>query len=106
MLDKAYTISILNDKGALINRIKITRISENGFGVYYTNGFAKKEARDKEAAIINGSLEKLGLPTIDLEQAIGDSNVLLGVFETMEEAERFQKEIDDNNLQYITNIAP
>ena len=106
LLSDDFSIAILNNKGMVQKRIKIENGTGEGFGLYYYNAFNKKEARDAEAEIINAALIKADRETIDLEKAIGKSDFLLGVFETMEEAEKFQKEIDDNGLQYITKIAP
>lgn len=106
LLAADYTIAVMNTKGMVQKRIKIQNNSAEGFGIYYYNGFTKKEARDAEAAIINATLSKHGRETIDLESAIGKSDFLVGIFQTVEEAEKFAKEMDDNGLQYITKIAP
>lgn len=87
-------------------RLKIENSSAEGFGIYYYNGFTKKEARDAEATIINTALKAHDRETIDLESAIGKSDFLIGIFQTIEEAEAFAKEIDDKGLKYITKVAP
>ena len=106
MLNKDYTVSILNEKAMVTNRLKIDNSTGNGFGVYYTNGYNKKEDRDKEAAIINAELKSLGLPEIDLEAYVGESSVLIGTFETVQKAEAFKAKISKNGLSYLTKIAP
>ncbi len=106
MLSEDYSVINLDMKGAVQSRFTIERTAGNGFGVYYFNGFNKKEDRDKEAAIINKELEALGLPAIDLETKVGDSNLLLGVFGSMDGAEAFETAINSNGLQYLTKIAP
>ncbi len=106
MLNKDFTISILNEKAMVVNRYKIDNSTGKGFGVYYYNGYNKKEARDKEAAIINEALSNYDLPAIDLEQHIGSGDVLIGTFETIEKAEEFKKLTKSKGLSYITKIAP
>jgi len=106
LLAADYTIAIMNGKGMVLKRFKIENSSAEGFGIYYYNGFTKKEARDKEAAVINATLTKWKMETIDLESAIGKSDFLIGVFQKLEDAEAFAKEMDDNGLEYITKIAP
>lgn len=103
-LNQALQVHVTNAKAVKQKTLEAKMKSDSGFGVYYTNGFAKKEARDKEASIINNVLAELGLPQIDLESSIGDSNFLLGVFQSQEEAEAFQQRIDDDGLQYITKV--
>ena len=105
-LAKDYSVISVSQTGTLINRMKINRSSENGFGVYYYNGFNKKDDRDKEAAIINEQLKKVGLDPIDLETDPGKSDFLLGIFSTEEEAKSFADALDANGLEYITKIAP
>lgn len=106
MLSGDFDVVLMNLQGNVQRHIKVERSAGKGFGVYYYNGFFKKEDRDKEATIINKELEALGLPVIDLETNVGDSKVLLAVFGSMDEAEAFDKSINDNGLQYLTKIAP
>jgi WD40 repeat protein len=106
LLNKDFTISVLNKKAMVIKRMKIDNSNGKGFGIYYTNGYSKKEDRDKEASIINSVLESMGMPKIDLEENIGDHNLLIGIFESIEEAEKFKKELKSKSLSYITKIAP
>lgn len=106
LLAADYTIAIMNNKGMVQKRIKIENSNDEGFGIYYYNGFNKKEARDAEAAIINAVLSAHDMEKIDLETEIGKSDFLIGVFQTMEEAENVKKELKSKGLQYITKIAP
>ncbi|MEX1003017.1 MAG: hypothetical protein WDZ35_12945 [Crocinitomicaceae bacterium] len=106
MLSKDYTVNVLNEKGMVIKRMKIDNSSENGFGIFYYNGFSKKEDRDKEAAIINEVRKTYGLDPIDLENGIGDSDFLIGTFDTTEAAEKFKSEIKKKGLSYLTKIVP
>lgn len=103
-LNQALQVHVTNAKAVKQKTLEARMKSDSGFGVYYYNGFTKKEARDKEASIINNVLAELGLPQIDLESSIGDSNFLLGVFQSQEEAEAFQQRIDEKGLQYITKV--
>jgi hypothetical protein len=103
-LNNNMEVHTTNPKGVKQKTVKVRMTSENGFAVYYYNGFTKKEARDKEALIINNVLAEMGLPAIDLESSTGDSDFLLGVFQSQEEAEAFQRRIDDDGLQYITQV--
>ncbi|MFT4600107.1 MAG: hypothetical protein ACI857_000277 [Arenicella sp.] len=106
VLNKDFTISILNEKSMVVNRIKIDNSTGKGFGVYYYNGYSKKEARDKEANIINEVGATLDLPVINLEDYIGSGDVLIGTFDSIEKAEEFKKRIKSKGLSYITKIAP
>ena len=106
MLNKDFTISVLNEKSMVVNNFKIDNSNGKGFGIYYYNGFTKKEARDKEAAIINSVRETYQMEPIDLEAHIGDDNLLIGTFDTIEAAEKFKKELKMKSLSYITKIAP
>lgn len=106
MLNADFTVSVLNEKSMVVQRFKIDNSTGKGFGVYYYNGYSKKEARDKEANIINEVGGPLGLATIDLEQHIGSSDVLIGTFETIEKAEEYKAALKSKGLSYITKIAP
>ncbi|MEO9533979.1 MAG: hypothetical protein ABJG68_03205 [Crocinitomicaceae bacterium] len=106
ILNKDFTVSVLNDKAMKVKSLKIDNSTGKGFGVYYYNGFNKKEDRDKEANIINEQLKVLSLPTIDLEANIGARELLIGTFDTIEKAEEFKKAIKSKGLNYITTIAP
>lgn len=106
VLGKDYTISSLDYDDELKVIYKIDRGNENGFGVYYYNGFTKKEARDKEEAIINSALEAYKMDKIDLETDLGKSDFQIATFKTVEEAKTFIDILDDNGLQYIVKIAP
>jgi hypothetical protein len=106
VLNKDFTISILNDKSMKVKSFKIDNATGKGFGVYYYNGFFKKEARDKESVIINGELTLLDLPVINLEDYIGSGDVLVGTFDTIEKAEAFIKSLKVKGLSYVTKIAP
>jgi hypothetical protein len=106
LLSKDYTLTSMSYTGEKTQSYKINEGSEKGFSVYYHNGYAKPEDRNLEAAIINAELTKRGLTSIDLEQHIGKSDVVLATFKTVSEAEAFTTIIKDNKLQYITKIAP
>lgn len=103
-LNQAMEVHVTNAKAVKQKTLVAKMKSDSGFAVYYLNGFTKKEARDAEASIINNVLTELDLPTIDLESAIGDSNFLLGVFQSQEEAKAFQQRIDDDGLKYGTKV--
>lgn len=103
-LNQAMEVHVTNAKAVKQKTLVAKMKSDNGSAVYYLNGFTKKEARDAEASIINNVLTELDLPTIDLESAIGDSNFLLGVFQSQEEAKAFQQSIDDDGLKYGTKV--
>lgn len=106
LLSKDYTLASMNKNGTKSTAWKINEGGEKGFSVYYTNGYSKKEDRDKEAFIINTELTKLGQQNIDLEQFIGKGDVVLGKFKTVIDAEAFIKTLKSNKLQYLTKIAP
>ncbi|HOZ30839.1 MAG TPA: hypothetical protein PLL66_07965 [Bacteroidales bacterium] len=106
LLSKDYTLISMNYNGEKDKEFKINYAGEKGFSVYYHNGYSKKEDRDKEAEIINNQLNILSLPSIDLEQFIGKSDVILATFSTVTEAEEFIKILKNNKLNYITRIAP
>ena len=108
MLNKDYSISVLNKKGMVVKRLKIENAtgSGKGFKLLYYNGFTKKEARDKEAAIINGVLKDLEMEPIDLETAIGESDFFLGEFKLQEDAKLMVDMLNANGLQYLVKIAP
>lgn len=106
LLNNDLNVHVCTLKGVRQKTLVIEQISEGGFAVYYYNGFFKKEDRDKEAKIINAALADLGREPIDLEMSTGDSNFLLGVFETKAEADKFQQTIDENGVQYLSKVAP
>jgi WD40 repeat protein len=106
LLSKDYTLASMNKSGEKSKYLKIDNLGDKGVAVYYYNGYSKKEDRDKEAAIINAELSKLGQQNIDLEQFIGKGDVVIANFKTVTEAENFTKTLKDNKLQYITKIAP
>ena len=107
MLSKDYSIDIFTTKAFIINKTFVNFEPDKGnFAVLYNNGFKKKEARDKEAEIINTELKKMNLPVIDLETVIDKDDVLLTTFNTVEEANSFKKKLSDASLDYITIIIP
>lgn len=106
-LAKDYSVNEVTYDGSLENRFKITRSSNGkGFGVYYYNGYSKKEDRDKEAAIINAQLQELEMDVIDLETDPGKSDFLIGIFPTETEATEFTETLDSEGLSYLTKVAP
>ncbi len=105
-LAKDYSVAMMDKTGKILSKFEVTNDTGNGFGVYYYNGFTKKEARDKEALIINNNLEALGMEKIDLETAIGKSDFLLGVFKTKDDAEKFMEALKKNGLEYLIESAP
>ncbi|MCG8574597.1 MAG: hypothetical protein MI810_06920 [Flavobacteriales bacterium] len=106
MLNADYTVSVFNEKLVVTNRFKIDNSTGNGFGVYYYNGYSKKEDRDKEATIINKVGKAYEIDLIDLEQFIGSGDVLIATFETIEKAEEYSSKLDAEGLSYITKVAP
>ncbi|MDX2171513.1 MAG: hypothetical protein SFY56_00235 [Bacteroidota bacterium] len=106
ILAKDYTIVWMNTSGNIIRDYKINRGSNIKFGVYYTNGFNKKELRDKEAAIINKELKALGLPEVDLEKNAGNYNLLIATLDSEDKSNNLQSALKNSGLQYITKIAP
>ncbi|HYG50039.1 MAG TPA: hypothetical protein VD905_04005 [Flavobacteriales bacterium] len=107
VLGKDYTIAVMNTRGTVLKNIKIERATGSiEFGLFYINGFNKKEDRDKEAAIINNGLKKIAQPEIDLEQYIGKSDVLIAKFASEGKAKAFLDELNNNGLQYLVKITP
>lgn len=105
ILNADYTISVLNELGMVKKRLNVSSEKSGKYGIYYTNGYSKKEDRDKEAKIINAQLTALGMPTIDLETGNSD-DVLLGLFNSVAEAQNFIAAMDKADLNYSTKVAP
>lgn len=107
LLAKDYTIVLMNTSGSIIRKYKINKAGPNvNFGLFYSNGFNKPELRAKEAEIINKELKALGIPEIDLEKNIGNSNVLIASLDTQDKSQSLQKALKTAGLKYITKIAP
>ncbi|PLX08803.1 MAG: hypothetical protein C0596_05765 [Marinilabiliales bacterium] len=106
LLSKDYTLIAMNYSGEKLDNFKIDDAGDEGFNVYYHNGYSKQEDRDKEAAIINSLLTEMSFENINLEDYIGKSDVVLANFKTATEAQNFCKQLKDNKLQYVTKIAP
>lgn len=106
LLSKDYTLISMNYHGEKIDSFKIDNAGDEGFNVYYHNGYSKQEDRDKEASIINIILTEMSLENINLEDHIGESDVVIANFKTVTEAQKFCRALKDNQLQYVTKIAP
>lgn len=106
LLSKDYSLICIDINGNKLKSFKINDAGEEGFNVYYTNGYSKKEDRDKEAAIINSLLTQKSLPLIDLEENLDVKKVVIANFKTSAEAIKFIEELKDNKLQYLTLVAP
>jgi WD40 repeat protein len=106
ILSKDYTLISMSYLGEKADNFKIDDAGDEGFNVYYNNGYSKIEDRNKEAVIINTLLTEKSIENINLEDYIGESDVTIANFKTHTEAEIFCKSLKDNKLQYITKIAP
>lgn len=109
LLGSDYTVLTLTTNGALIKKFRINKLSDGiKFGAFYTNGYTKKEQRDKEASIINGLTKEKNLPEIDLEKsfATDDKEPLIAEFDTYEQASDFVNELKNRKLNYVVKIYP
>jgi len=105
LLSDDYSVITMNYLGQSTNRSRILT-TLGGFGIYYYNGNDAGDDRNTEGTIINNLLTENNQPTVNLDEFESGDNVFIGKFKTIEEAEAFMDALEENDLNYTTNLAP